>query len=190
MWGTCLGFQAMLVVMSNSSRALTGSKALYVNLTLQLEPDYAKSRMFSALSSELAEAVNKQPLTYHHHQLGVPVSFYNDPTLGLDKIFNILGTTHDQDGQKIVAAIEHKTLPIYGVAFHPEKTIFDFYPDHNITHLKEAEIFATYLAEFFADETRRSPMNMDYIEVNHSKIQNYPVTVLDGYMGEEYRFSS
>lgn len=88
----------------------------------------------------------------------------------MDKIFNILGTTHDLDGQKIVAVIEHKKFPFYGVAFHPEKTIFDFVPDRNIPHKKEAEEFAAYLANFFVDETRRSPLAMEYLEVNHSKI--------------------
>ena len=64
----------------------------------------------------------------------------------MNEIFNLLGTTLDSDNIPIVSVIEHKTLPIYGVAFHPEKPIFEFFPDYNIPHSKEARDFARYLA--------------------------------------------
>ena len=92
------------------------------------------------------------------------------------------------NGIEIVGAIEHKTLPIYGVAFHPEKAIFDFAAGYNIPHEAEAEEFARYLAEFFVSETRRSVMAISTHDVLKLKIENYPLTVIEGYMGEEYRF--
>ncbi len=66
--------------------------------------------------------------------------------------------------------------------------MFDFVPDYGIPHQLEAEEFAIFLAKFFSSETRRSSTATDYLEVNRLKIQNFPVTVKDGYMGEEYRF--
>lgn len=87
-----------------------------------------------------------------------------------------------------MAAIEHKTLPFYATAFHPEKAIFDFATGFNIPHSLEAQTFSRFLALFFVSEARRSSMRISASDVLKKKIESYPVTVLDDYMGEEYRF--
>lgn len=121
--------------MTNNTKALGKSYARYVNLKLDFTEEAKTSRLYRNLDPALATAVSEHRLTFHEHEDGVPLSYFNDDSLGLNKVFNLLGTAVDVDNIPIVSTIEHKTLPIYGVAFHPEKTIFDFAAGYNIPHV-------------------------------------------------------
>ena len=145
-WGTCLGYQAILTVVTNHTKVIGNSNVKYASLKLNFTEEAKNSRLFKNLDPALAAAVSEKHLTYHEHEKGIPLSYFNDDSFGLSKFFNLLGTAIDLDNIPIVSVIEHKTLPIYGVAFHPEKTIFDFAPGYNIPHAEEAQAFSRYLA--------------------------------------------
>lgn len=66
------------------------------------------------------------PLTYHSHSEGIPLDFYKDEELGLNKIFNVLTTGFDSNGVEIVTSVSHKELPVFGVMYHSEKANYDF----------------------------------------------------------------
>lgn len=46
--------------------------------------------------------------------------------------------------------------PFFGVQFHPEKNLYEWIINRNITHTSTAIRAAQYFANFFVDETRRS----------------------------------
>jgi imidazoleglycerol phosphate synthase glutamine amidotransferase subunit HisH len=43
----------------------------------------------------------------------------------LSSRLDIVGTSVAGNGKEYVAIVEHKTLPFYGVQFHPEKSQFE-----------------------------------------------------------------
>jgi GMP synthase-like glutamine amidotransferase len=55
------------------------------------------------------------------HQYGITKEQF-DSVDSLRNSFRILATAVDRRGQEYIAAIEHKTQPIYGLQFHPELT--------------------------------------------------------------------
>lgn len=56
-WGTCLGYEAIQVVLTNNTKSLGHSNARYVNLKLSFTENAKTSRLFKDLNPELASAV-------------------------------------------------------------------------------------------------------------------------------------
>lgn len=68
--------------------------------------------------------------------------------------------------------------PFYGVQFHPEKNIYEWVRNKNITHTKESIRTSQYFAQFFVDECRysRNKFSGGAIEEDKYVIYNFPVT--------------
>lgn len=55
-----------------------------------------------------------------------------------------------------MAAVEHKSYPIYGVQFHPEKNAFESTPTLHIAAESDAVKITQAFASFIVDEARKS----------------------------------
>lgn len=84
--------------------------------------------------------------------------------------------------------------PFYGVQFHPEKNIYEFIPNRNITHTSRAIKASQYFANFLINEARRNRQQFtNESEEMASLIYNYsPIyTALKGSSFEQqYLFES
>lgn len=98
---------------------------------------------------------------------------------GLDKDWRVTSLNDDQSPQTVrfISTMEHRTYPFYGVQFHPEKVLYEWVENYNISHLADATKASQYFARFFVDECRRSGHKFpDYAEENRHLIYNFPVT--------------
>lgn len=69
------------------------------------------------------------------------------------------------------------SYPFYGVQFHPEKVLYEWIRNRNISHTKNAVESAQYFAQFFINECRRNGNQFDSIdEENQMLIYNFPCT--------------
>lgn len=77
----------------------------------------------------------------------------------------ILSTSKNRNGTlKFISAIEGINYPFYAVQFHPEKSSYDFNPNHPTVHsLDSIKIMQTF-AVFFVNEARK---NGHYFENNN-----------------------
>lgn len=67
--------------------------------------------------------------------------------------------------------------PFYGVQFHPEKNIYEWIRNKNISHTENAIKMAQYFARFFVHETHKSANKFAGVdEENRMLIYNFPVT--------------
>lgn len=57
-WGTCLGYQAISIVMTNNTKVLGESNARYVSLKLDFTAEAKNSRLFRNIDPALATAVS------------------------------------------------------------------------------------------------------------------------------------
>lgn len=57
---------------------------------------------------------------------------------------------------RYLTSFAHLRYPFFGVQFHPEKNLYEWIINRNITHTSTAIRAAQYFANFFVDETRRS----------------------------------
>ena len=92
--------------------------------------------------------------------------------------FRTLATAQDRQGLRYVSILEHVSLPVCGVQFHPEKAAFEWslIPRVNhIPHWRDAVAASQYLADFFIEETRRSGSVFPSDEEEQKAlIYNYP----------------
>lgn len=67
-----------------------------------------------------------------------------------------MSTNYDWNGLEFISTIENRFYPFYGVQFHPEKNIYEWVRNKNISHSQNAIAAAQYFAEFFVNEARKS----------------------------------
>lgn len=156
-WGTCLGFQWLMQLgSSNESGALCLGCFDAGNLenALELNQTASSSRLLGSISPELLAIAGSDAITFNNHHDGVrPAVFDADP--GLSTNWSILSTNRGRDGEEYVSTVEHKSRPYYGIQWHAEKTLFEYYPSR-INHSEHAITLSKSMGDFFISEARRS----------------------------------
>jgi len=122
-WGTCLGFEAILLSLSRYSLKRKSLRSINHSLNLNLNPAF--SDLFNQyFGKELVSELNDEPLIYFNHKFGFfPEQFEKNKWLR-DSI-DVLSTTNLEEGQNVVSMIKHRKYPFIGVQFHPEKIQFE-----------------------------------------------------------------
>jgi gamma-glutamyl hydrolase len=73
--------------------------------------------------------------------------------------------------------MEHRNFPFYGVQFHPEKNLFEWVKNRNISHTANAVLQAQYFTNFFVSEARKNFNRFDSTkEEQKHLIYNFPTT--------------
>jgi gamma-glutamyl hydrolase len=115
LWGTCLGFEALVRACSNDPHILFDNYDSW-NYSVPIVPTSlaSQSRMFmSPFGGEVLKAISTNAYPFHNHHSGVrPDSFAANPKLS--SFFNALATNVDRSGNPFVSLIEGKSMPIYG----------------------------------------------------------------------------
>lgn len=158
MWGTCLGFEQLLVLASGDNATVLHSSGSFdsedMPAPIELTAAGPASAMLSSLGPKLLKALTSEDVAYNSHGQGVtPEAFSGNAKLS--SFFESLATGVDRKGKRFVAAVEAKQgLPIFGVQFHPEKAQFEFHVPTQIPHSLEAVGISQALANFFVGHTR------------------------------------
>nr|XP_033806285.1 gamma-glutamyl hydrolase-like isoform X2 [Geotrypetes seraphini] len=153
-WGTCLGLQ-LLTVLTAGENLLSDALAENVSLPLNLTDDAASSRMFSDFPPDLLKAMSQEKLTanFHHYGIGSQVFKANAK---LREFYSVLSTNTDSLGKEYVSTIEGKVYPMYAVQWHPEVNRFEWEKDLAYPHSRNAVHLASFMADFFVNEARKS----------------------------------
>lgn len=67
-----------------------------------------------------------------------------------------MSTNIDSNGLEYVSSMEHKTLPYWGVQFHPEKAAYEWNPKHRTPHTLNAIRANQYFVDFFVEQSEFS----------------------------------
>ncbi|XP_055606187.1 gamma-glutamyl hydrolase-like [Uranotaenia lowii] len=174
-WGTCLGFELLTYVDAERDEHRAHCSSHNQGLPLDFKPNFRNSRMFSKLPGDVERILSKEPVTSNFHQFCVTEQ--NLTEYGLDKDWIVMSTNKDWNGLEFISTLEHKTFPFYGVQFHPEKNLYEWIRDRNISHTSNAIRAAQYFAQFFVDETRKSDHRFVSAEdIDRHVIYNFPAT--------------
>lgn len=173
-WGTCLGFELLTYLAANGDEHRAHCSSNNQGLPLDFKPDFRKSRMFAETPDEIIEILASEPVTPNFHQYCVTEK--NFSTYGLDREWRVMSTNQDWNGLEFISTIEHKVLPFYGIQFHPEKNIYEWVRNKNISHTPNAIKAAQYFADFFVNEARKSGQSFQSeAEIDRHVIYNFPV---------------
>lgn len=157
MWGTCLGFQLLHICVSPLPDTVQYMPDMPGHSALStFTPAGLASRIFATeLGPGLRFLMERTNVTFVSHNSGVPPRQY---VLDLDlyAAYRILTTMKTIDGVEYVGLIEGKRYPIFGSQFHPEKNIYEWWPEEDIPHSLGSVVTATYFSTFFIEEARQN----------------------------------
>lgn len=180
-WGTCLGYELMMIAISNNKDVLDRFNSS--NHVLKVEYLGNETRIFKTLNPRLKNYSETVETLYFNHHYGItPEDFMMNPILNEE--FFISSISHTDNGTTFVASIENKKYPFYGIQFHPEKSPFEWRKDVYANHNSEAIEISQHLADFFVDECRKNFHSFESEQVADAyTIYNYnPVKVSDSFM--------
>ena len=181
MWGTCLGFEYLLMLASENDDILEGGfDSENISLPLHLYPS-ASSR--STLYAGIEDTVQTNNITLNNHGFGItPHRFARDSKLA--SMFDITSINQDRGGRYFVSTIEPKdpkANPYYGVQYHPEKNAFEYatypgtdIPYEDIDHSPEGLMLTTHLGHFFVQLARESRKAHDVRPMSYAPVYSYP----------------
>ncbi|GBG30438.1 Gamma-glutamyl hydrolase [Hondaea fermentalgiana] len=196
-WGTCLGFEQLAVLASGSNATILSASGIFDSenypAPVTLTANAASSELVGSMPDVLREAMESKNITFNAHGQGVdPEVFKSNPKLS--GFFTDLATYVDKKGKPFVAMIEAKGgLPIYGVQFHPEKAIFEWFVPSGIPHSPNAIFLAQYFTNFFVQKTRCNAnsfpggLAQEAQEVIQARASHHSVHY-DQYFAETYEF--
>lgn len=162
LWGTCLGFEAIMVLQSKLPEAQLLGNCDAENITLPLDFELSRSDLLSSskmfhhsnyAADVVVDILRKEPVTMNNHMKSITPELYWQ-TPALHSFFRLISTNTDRQGVRFVSAVESKDYPIYAVQFHPEKNSFEWYTEEVIDHSQEAIFYSAYMGQFFAREIR------------------------------------
>ena len=138
MWGTCLGYEGINVILSEdyNNNLLQNFSNLNVKGNIIFKPGFEEtSVLWHDLPKHLIQfATDEAPFYYYHHFGVTPKRFRQNKAV--NHLFSIssYGQTAN-NGTLFVNSIEgRKGLPIYGTQFHLEKSGFEWRKDINASH--------------------------------------------------------
>jgi len=157
LWGTCMGFQLLCILTANDASVLASNAFDSYNLPIPIVPSERArtSRLLGSLPDSLYFAATTLNITMNNHHDGVyPDVFARNAALS--SFYWVLSTNVDRKGIPFVSTMEGKTIPFYGVQWHPEKAPFEWTPNEAIPHSSIAVQLAQSMANFYVNEARKS----------------------------------
>ena len=156
LWGTCLGFETLHVLVSKNNSILTNYSSYNVSTPIEIENNGNKLfRLFSLFSDSDILNIKTKSNTAQFHHFGVDPDNFN-ANQDLVKLFNPTSFGIDQDSKIYIASIEGINYPIYALQFHPEKTNFDRFDNDQIPQGIDAVRISNNFANFFVKEARKN----------------------------------
>lgn len=153
-WGTCLGYELMIMAITNDKdildRFVSKNHVLKVKYTEREE-----TRLFRNIDDSLINYTENVDTLYFNHNYGItPEHFLTNPVL--NETFFISSVANTDNGTYFVSSIEGIKYPFYGVQFHPEKNSFEWRKSINASHTPQAVKISQELGNFFINETRKN----------------------------------
>eukprot|EP00746_Dinoflagellata_sp_MGD_P045877 gnl/MRDRNA2_/MRDRNA2_21277_c0_seq1.p1 gnl/MRDRNA2_/MRDRNA2_21277_c0~~gnl/MRDRNA2_/MRDRNA2_21277_c0_seq1.p1 ORF type:complete len:346 (+),score=29.89 gnl/MRDRNA2_/MRDRNA2_21277_c0_seq1:112-1149(+) len=196
-WGTCLGFQTLSLLVAEDPSVLLkntyDSESLMLPLNLASPGMVNESRMLQSFSADVLRWLTSENITVNFHHDGVPPrEFMANPRLA--SFFRVISTNKDRHQVPFVSTIEGRNIPFYGVQWHPERPQFQFnspFADEKdvITHSEHAIQAMQATANFFLSEARKNDRHFATVqEEAQSLIYNW--APVEGPSSHAYIFPS
>ena len=191
-WGTCLGYEALMVWASSAGDdILEQYNAHAISLPIQFLVKPENTKMFADLGSQ-AYKFQEDALTLNSHSYGVdPNKFQTDK--GLASMYKLTSISYEPAGEQraFTATAEGIDYPFFATAFHPEKTLSMFVDNAGINHSWESIQLNRYFADKFITLARQNPNSFgDFATTQQYIVANYDLIVTDTFGGEVYVFNS
>lgn len=187
LWGTCLGFQLLMINAAGSKEVRTDCSRRFEALPLCLSKDFKDSKLCAKLDAEMAARMGVEPFACHQHRFAITESKFR--CFHLHRDWHVLATrqdTGDNGGGDFITLVEHRRYPIFGSQFHPERAGYEQLPETSrdtcrAAHNESCIQLAQFFIEAFVDACRGNRNSFASVEVKEQHmISNWqPVDVAD-----------
>lgn len=197
-WGTCQGLQTMNVLVAQTESIISPSDTMGVSYPLNFTDEIYDSKLFASMPKDQKRLMELEPMTINAHRNCVSHDSFQK-NKKLSDFFRVVSTNTDKTGKTFISTIEAKSYPFYGSQWHPEKPAFNFlrkYPFFDgkaVNHSPATIRMCQYFANFFVDESRRSPNRFaDWEEEEKYMIYKYRAfhsgIIIGAHAEQEYIF--
>ena len=173
-WTTCLGFEGLILGEANLQVSLSNvnNTNFASNITLvDRENDFVRY-----FDDKEVEEMENQHIFYFNHEHAFFVNQFTENEV-LARKYRVIAQTYSRnspDSNPIVAVIESKKYPIYGVQFHPEKNEFE--SKVKVERDTQALAILTKFSRFFCEKLQGSN-NAQKLETLSRKLAQYSLYV-------------
>ncbi|CAL5230063.1 g13515 [Coccomyxa viridis] len=175
--GTCLGFEALAIIVSRDANILSSFDS-YDNASplILTEDGQSGSAFFGSLPGDLLQAVQEKPLAMENHGRGLGMKEYNG-SKALQDFFKVVSLSVDKGDVTYISTLEGRRYPVTATQWHPEKNAFEW-PQHlDVPHSPQAVDLTYAVAKFLVEQARgnaHAPASPQ--EENGLLIYNYQTT--------------
>ena len=142
-WGTCQGYELLTACRSPKENIFSDYDSNpSISTTIEFEHHAKDSRLFTKLGShegsKIIKDLSENAIALFGHNYGISPETWNSKE-ELHGYFNLLATSLDKQGKQLVATIEAKDYPFYGIQYHPEKNPFEWIPEQYVHSLESIQ---------------------------------------------------
>lgn len=175
-WGTCLGFEGLILAEAGLDVRFSDIDNNNFNSNLNLADQAPQSAFGQFFGSADLEKFQNDPIFFFNHDHAFFLSdFLNNADLTREyRVVATAPTKYHKYPEPIVAVIEHRQFPFYGVQFHPEKNQFEskVNADRSAATLHVMD----KMAAFFCQKLNADADDTELLTVE-GKLQDYNVYV-------------
>ncbi|CAK0784110.1 hypothetical protein CVIRNUC_007313 [Coccomyxa viridis] len=154
--GTCLGFEALAIIVSGDTKILSKFDS-YDNASplILTEDGQSGSAFFSSMPRDLFQAVQEEPLAMENHGKGLGMKKFNG-SRALQDFFKVVSLSIDKRNVPYISTLESRKYPVTATQWHPEKNAFEWPRRLSIPHSSQAVDLTHAVGKFLVEQARGS----------------------------------
>ena len=163
-WGTCLGFESLLIALSDFDLILDVDLAdNMVNHSVNFNRGI-RSFFDDMMTEDDFASIRTSELMFFNHNFGFRMEKIKASKFVTENI-DILSTVKTTHNEEVLAGFKHKQYPFYGIQYHPEASQFGWGDKHPFNKSEQANEMGLKHALVFRALIQEPEPRMSYIEV-------------------------
>lgn len=183
-WGTCNGFEALMVYWANTSYVLSCQfdDIQRDHTVVKNTTNFPNSKIWNSLNKDDMNYVFDQGYVFYDHNCGVDIDhFFQYPKANQNAM--VTGVSKNDMGVEFIAMAEDRKYPFFATQWHPEKNQFERGPDN--AWLDKSSITIRFLSEIIQeviDRVRPTSRTLDQIPMSvRPYFSMYQTPIIVGY---------
>eukprot|EP01147_Barroeca_monosierra_P005765 gene5765-9018_t len=150
LWGTCMGFQLLTLLVAEDQSVLDryAFDSENISLPLNFTEQGTTSKFVQSMPSHIS-ALFASNITSNLHHDGITPDKYTS-NQNLRNFYRLISVSYDRDGKAFGSTLESKEYPITATQWHPERPQFEWRIGKGINHTIDTISAMQWTGRYFA----------------------------------------